>query len=106
MTGTVPLGARELRPSRHRRVRFLAVAGVVAAVALAAGLTAALRAAPPTSAAVSPLSAVTGALARTAARSYAFTVQTTVRNSATERNSVLVSGAYDPGQRLGAEALA
>jgi hypothetical protein len=84
---------------------FLAVAGVVAAVALAAGLTAALRAAPPTSAALSPLSAVTGALARTAARSYAFTVQTTVRSPTGELNSVLVSGAYDPGRRLGAEAL-
>jgi hypothetical protein len=105
VTGTVPLGARELRPSRHHRMRLLAVAVAVAAVALAAGLTAALRAAPQTSAAPSPLSAVTGALARTVARSYAFTVQTTVRNLATERNSVLVSGAYDPGRRLGAEAL-
>jgi hypothetical protein len=105
VTGTLPLGVRQLRLPRRRRMRFLAVAGGVAAVALAAGLTAALRAAAPTSAARSPLSAVTGALARTAARSYAFTVQTTVRNRTTELNSVLVSGAYDPGQRLGAEAL-
>lgn len=106
MTGTLPLGTRELRPQRRRRLRLLAVAGAVAAVALAAGLTAVMRAAPPTSAALSPLSAVTGALARTAARSYTFTVQTTVRNPTMELNSVLVSGAYDPGQRLGAEALA
>lgn len=105
MTGTLPLGAGELRPPRRRRVRFLAVAGAVAAVALAAGLTAALRAAPPTSAALSPLSAVTSALARTASRSYTFTVQTTVRSPTTELNSVLVSGAYDPGRRVGAEAL-
>jgi hypothetical protein len=86
-------------------MRLPVVAGVVAAVALATGLTAALRAAPPTSAALSPLSAVTGALARTAARSYAFTVQTTMRNPATEPDSVVVSGAYDPGRHLGAEAL-
>jgi hypothetical protein len=87
---------------------LLAVAGAVAAVALAAGLTAAMRASPPTTAALSPLSAVTGALARTAARSYTFTVQTTARNPTTKLtlNSVRVSGAYDPGRRLGAEALA
>jgi hypothetical protein len=87
---------------------LLAVPGAVAAVALAAGLTAAMRTAPPTSAALSPLSAVTSALARTAARSYTFTIQTTTRNPTRKLtlNSVLVSGAYDPGQRLGAEALA
>lgn len=106
MTGTRLPDAREQdlaeqrHPWRPRRVGMLAVASAVAAAALAAGLTAALRAAP---AAPSPLSAVTGALARTSAQSYTFSIETTVRPPGREPRSDLVSGAYDPGQRLGTE---
>lgn len=106
MTGTRPLDTREqgpaeqLHPRRRRRMGVLAVASAVAAAALAAGLTAALRAAP---AASSPLSDVTGALARTSAQSYTFSIETTVRPPGGEPRSDLASGAYDPSERLGTE---
>lgn len=108
MTGTRPLDAREqgrgekekLHPRRRRRMEMLAVGGAVAAAALAASLTAALRAAP---AVPSPLSAVTSALARTSAGSYAFSIETTVRLRGAEPRSDLASGAYDPSRHLGRE---
>jgi hypothetical protein len=90
------------RPRRRRRIWLLAMGSAVAAVVLAAGTTAVLRAG---SAAPSPLSAVTSALARTAAQSYTFSLDTTVRTATREVNSDLVSGAYDPGQHLGLEQL-
>lgn len=103
-----PPGTRERdsadqeHPRRRRRMRVLVVGSVVAAAALAAGITAALLAAP---AAPTPLSAVTRALARTSAQSYAFSLDTTVRIPEKELSSDLVSGAYDPRRHLGTELL-
>jgi hypothetical protein len=107
-SGAAPPGTREPAPAgqpdsrRRRRLWALAAGSAVAAAALAVGLTAALHRAP---AAASPLSAVTSALARTSARSYTFSLATTVRSSSKEVNSDLVSGAYDPGRHLGTERL-
>ena len=94
--------AEHRRPRRRCRMRVLALGTAVAAAALATGITVALHAA---SAAPSPMSAVTGALARSSARNYTFSVDTTVRTPAREVNADVVSGAYDPGQRLGTELL-
>jgi hypothetical protein len=110
--GNVPsLGAREQGAAeqrysrRRRRMRVLAamaavatVAGV-AVVALTAGKTVEVPAAP------SPLSAVTGALARTSARSYTFSLDTTVLFAGKELGSDVVTGAFDPRHDLGTELL-
>jgi hypothetical protein len=83
-------------------------AGSVAVAALTAGITTVVHAAPaapPQPAASAPLSAVTSALTRTSAVSYAFSIDTTVRLPKKELNSDLVSGAYDPAQRRGTELL-
>ena len=83
-------------------MRVLAVGGTVVAAAVGVGVTIALYVAP---SAPSPLSAVTSALARTSARSYTFSLATTVRLPAKQLNSTLVSGGYDPRRRLGTERL-
>jgi hypothetical protein len=109
-----PPGTREHGPPgrwlpRIRRGWVLAAGGAVAAAALAAGVAAALHAAPHvartagTPSPPSPLSALTSALAATSARSYAFTIATTVQLPKKELTSDVVSGAYDPVQRLGTE---
>jgi hypothetical protein len=104
-----PSGAQEQGPAgqpdsgRRRWWWALAAGSAVAAAALAAGLT---LARPGTPATPSPLSAVTGALAQTTARSYTFSLDTTVRSSRQELNSDRVSGAFDVRRHLGTESLA
>jgi hypothetical protein len=71
----------------------------------AAGVTAALPAAcasqPPTALAV-----VTGALAKTSAQSYSFSLDSAVHVQGRQLHSDLVSGAFDPRHGLGTELLA
>jgi hypothetical protein len=107
--GTVPpTGTREQGPApqqdsrRRRRPWVLAAGSAVAVAALAAGLTVARHGAP---AAPSPLSAVTSALAQTSARSYTFSLESTVRTPKKELNSDLVSGAFDLRRHLGTESM-
>ena len=83
-------------------MRVLVLGSAVGVAALAAGITTALHGTPAT---LSPLSAVTGALARTSAHSYTFRLDTTVRTQIREVSADLVTGAYDPGRRLGRELL-
>jgi hypothetical protein len=87
----------------------LAAAGAAAAAAVAAGVTAALHTAPgapaPAAARPSPLAAVTSALARTSAESYAFSLDSTVRFAGKDLHSDVVSGAFDPSHDLGTELL-
>lgn len=81
---------------------LLAAAGGVAAAALAVGVAVGLHTAP---GAPSPVAAVTSALARTSAESYAFSLDSTVRFAGKELNSDVVSGAFDPTHDLGTELL-
>ncbi len=89
---------------RHRRPRrrVLVAAG---GAAVAAGVTAALLAAsaghPP-----SPRAAVAGALAKTSAASYRFSLDSVVRFRGRDMYSGVVSGAFDPRHGLGTELLA
>jgi len=98
----LPLDARvrgsAWRYSRHR-MRWLAAAVAVAAAALAAGVTAALQAAP------SPMSVVTSALARTAAGSYTFSLDSTTLVAGKEWRLDVLSGAFDARHGLGTELL-
>jgi hypothetical protein len=88
---------------RRRKTRMLVAAGAVAA-AVAAGVTTALLARsasdPP-----SPLTALTGALARTPQESYRFSLDSTVKYAGRDINSVVVCGALDPRHDLGTELL-
>jgi hypothetical protein len=112
-SGDVPPGVGSLRsareqgtaarlPHRHLRKQILAAA---VATAAAAGGTAALLAA---SAGHAPtaFTTVTSALANTSTGSYSFTADSTVKFRGRELHSDVVSGAYDPRHRLGAELLA
>jgi DNA-binding CsgD family transcriptional regulator len=83
-------------------MRVLVAAGAVAAAALAGGGTVALHTA---SAAPSPLAALTGALARTSADSYTFSLDTTVHFALRTLDSDVVSGAFDPTRDHGTELL-
>lgn len=88
---------------RHlrRRTRVVVAAGAVVA---AAGVTAALLATSD-SPAPSALAVVTGALAKTSAESYSFSLDTTVRFAGRAVHSDVVSGTFDPGHELGTELL-
>ncbi len=81
---------------------LLVAAGAAAA---AAGVTAALLAAS-AGHAPSPLAAVAGALAKTSAGSYSFSLDSVVRFRGREIHSDVVSGAFDPRHGLGTELLA
>jgi hypothetical protein len=101
-SGTAEQGSPVRRHPRRRGMRMLAAAGA-AAVVLAAGVMTALHVG--SAAAPSPLSAVTSALARTSAQSYAFSLNSTVQFAGKDLNSDVVSGAFDPGHHLGTELL-
>jgi hypothetical protein len=91
-------------PPRYRRPRTQMLAAVAAAAAAAGGTAALLTSSaghPPTT-----LTAVTTALANTAAGSYSFTLDSAVRFRGREMNSDTVSGAYNPRDRAGTELLA
>jgi hypothetical protein len=79
----------------------MAAGGAVAA----AGVTAALLAAS-VGPAPSPLAAVVGALAKTSAGSYSFSLDSVVRFRGRKMNSDMVSGVFDPRYGLGTELLA
>jgi hypothetical protein len=85
----------------RRRTCALAAAGVIAAGA-AAGVIAALLGA---AAAPSPMAALTGALTRTSAHSYSFSLDESEHFAKRTLNSDMVSGAFDPQRRLGTELL-
>ena len=111
--GDVPLGtgvphvvpdrgaAVRQRLRRPRRWVLTAAGGAVAA----AGVTAALLAAS-AGHAPSPLAAVAGALTKTSTASYSFRLDSVVRFRGREMYSDVLSGAFDPRHRLGAELLA
>jgi hypothetical protein len=86
-------------PRRRRRTRRIMTTSAVAAAALAAGITAALHAAP------SPRSVVISALARTAAGSYTFSLDSATLRAGKEWNSDVITGAFDPRHGLGTETL-
>jgi hypothetical protein len=92
-------GSADQQYPRRRRMRVIMVASAVAVAALAAGITATLHGAP------SPLSAVASALARTAAGSYAFSLDSATLTAGKERNSDVVTGAFDPRHGLSTEML-
>jgi hypothetical protein len=103
----VPQAVRDRRaemrqPHRRPRSRVLVAAGGAVAVA---GAAAALLAAS-AGHAPSPLATVACALAKTSAGSYSFSLDSVVRFRGREMLSDLVSGAFDPGPRLGTEVLA
>jgi hypothetical protein len=89
--------AARRRPWR-RRTWVLAVA-VAAGSVTAAVLTASASEAP------SPLAAVTGALAKTAAASYSYTLDERIQVSGRDIRSIVVSGAFDRGHGIGTELL-
>jgi hypothetical protein len=96
--------------ARQRRRRLLGWMLVPTAVA-AAGVTAVLLAAcgsqpPAAPAAPAALAVVTGALARTSAQSYSFSLDSAVHLRGRQLHSDLVSGAFDPRRGLGTELLA
>jgi hypothetical protein len=98
-------GVREQAAAPGRRWRRRPRVLVAAAVAVAAaGVTAALLVAS-SSDAPSPLAVVTGALAKTSAESYSFSVDSTTQLSGHELPSTVVSGAFDPRHELGTERL-
>jgi hypothetical protein len=118
--GTFPAGPGDVKPGtgvphvardrgaavrqRHRRLpmRVLAAAGgAVTAAGVAAALLAASSGHTP-----SPLAAVAGALAKTSAGSYSFSLDSVVRFRGREMYSDVVSGAFDPRHGLGTERLA
>jgi hypothetical protein len=93
------------RRPRHHQMRVLAAAVTVAALIAAAGVALLLRARPAEPAPASPLDALSTALARTAADSYSFSLDTTVRVGGKNRTSEAVSGVVSPGRHLGMEQL-
>jgi len=95
----------ERRHPRHRQVRVLAAVVTVGAMVAAASVAVLLRARPEEPAATSPLDALSSALARTAADSYSFSLDTTVRVGERNRGSEAASGVVDPGRHLGMEQL-
>jgi hypothetical protein len=98
-------GAAPHRMLRRWRPLVAAAAVAVTAVAVTAGgVTAALLAAPG-SHAPSALATVTGALTRTAAHGYTFSLDTTGRTLAGRARLIVVSGTLDPGGGVGAELL-
>lgn len=101
--GTPVLTSARRRLTRPSRLQTIVAAGAVAAVAGASGVTAALHTTP--AADPSPLAAVTGALARTSAESYTFSLDSSVRLGEKELSSDEVSGSFGPGRRLGTEQL-
>lgn len=96
--GTTSASRRLPRPSR---LQTIVAAGAVAVVAVAGGVTAALHTTP--AADPSPLAVVTGALARTSAGSYTFSLDSSVRLGQKELSSDGVSGSFGSGHRLGTE---
>jgi hypothetical protein len=92
-------GATMRRARGHRPALALAAAAVVALAAAATLLAACASSAP------SPLAAVMGALAKTSAESYSFTLASRVQAEGSERNWSVVSGAFDPRHELGAESV-
>jgi hypothetical protein len=118
--GTFPASPGEVRPGtggphvardrgaavrqRHRRPRrrvlVAAAGGAVAAGVAAALLAASVGHAP------SPLAAVAGALEKTSAGSYSFSLDSGVWFRGREMYSDVVSGAFDPRHGLGTELLA
>jgi hypothetical protein len=92
------------RPWRRRRPRWRVLLAAGAAVA-AAGVAATLLTGP-AGQAPSPRDAVAGALARTSAGSYSFSLDSVVRFRGREMYADVVSGAFDPRHGLGTELLA
>jgi hypothetical protein len=82
----------------HRRTRILVAAAAGAAIATAATLFTTS-----VTDALSPLAAVTGALTKTSAESYSFSLDSVGRFNGRELNSDVVAGAFDPRHGLGAE---
>jgi hypothetical protein len=95
-------GAREQSTATRRRRPAKVLVAVGAAVA-AAGVAAALVMASGKDA-PSPLAAVTGALAKTSAESYRFTLDS-VQLAGHWTDSCVVSGAFGPGRELGTEVV-
>jgi hypothetical protein len=95
----------ERRRPRHRQVRVLAAVVTVAAMVAAASVAVLLRARPGEPAAMSPLDALSSALARTAADSYSFSLDATMRVGGRNRGSEAASGVVDPKRHLGMEQL-
>lgn len=89
------------RAGRRRRPVLMAVGAVVVA---AGGVIAALVAVSGTDASQA-LAAVTGALAKSSADSYSFSLDSTVLASGRQMGSDVVSGAIGPGHGLGTELL-
>lgn len=77
-------------------------AGAAAVIAGAAAALLAVSATP----APTALAAVTSALAKTSADSYSFTLDSTMQFKGGQTHSDVVSGAFDPRNRLGTESLA
>jgi hypothetical protein len=90
------------RPGR-RRLRVLVAAGAV--VAVAAGVTTMLLAVSPGDPPPSALAALTAALAKTSGESYGFSLDSTVTYAGKMVDANVVSGAYDPRNKLGTELL-
>jgi hypothetical protein len=94
-------------PARRRhgrsKLRVLVAAGT--AVGAAAGVTTALLAGSSSNPPPSALAALTGALAKTAGDSYSFSLVSTATYAGKQLRSDVVSGAYDPKHKLGAELL-
>lgn len=86
----------------HHKLRALVAAGAI--VAAAAGVMIALPAGSPSDP-PSALAALTGALAKTSAESYSFSLDSTTKFKGKELNSDAVSGAFDPKHEQGKELL-
>jgi hypothetical protein len=95
-------GTAMRRRGRRRHTRALVAVGVIVG---AAGVAAALLATSD-SGEPSALAVVTGALTKTSATSYSFSLDSTVQVRGEKTNSDVVSGAVDPGRELGTEELA
>jgi hypothetical protein len=91
------------RRRRLPRMRLLVAAAAVT-VGATGGVTAALLAAPG-SHAPSALVTVTGALAKTSAESYSFSLDTMEPSPTSRAQPIVVSGAFDPRNGLGTELL-
>jgi hypothetical protein len=98
--GEQPAAARSRRP-RPRTLILAAVTAAGAGAGVTAGLLTVSAGRPP-----APLATVTRALAATAAGSYSFTLDSTVNYRGREVHSDVVSGSYDPRDRVGTELLA
>jgi len=94
-------GAAPAGPGARSRWRLLvAGGGAVAAVGVTAALLAASAGRAP-----SPLATVAGALAKTSAGSYRFSLDSVLRFRGREMSSDMVTGAFDPRHGLGTELL-